>query len=258
MGEGQASRIRVIVFRTLLAILALIVLVVAGIHLAPVRSLVLRSLLPLAGRANLIVKADGLDYNLFRLGGTVRNVTVAARQSPDAPFFTADSVTVIAPPGVLRGLFSLTRVDIRGGHVRILRTASGSNLPTSSSTSTSEPAPLRLGHVTADLEVDVRDEVARYSVSFPRLTADLSPGGGQLASAGGRIGLRDQAITITSMAGNAAFDGRAVTLQALNLVTDVATTRIDGPAGIDLGAIGPAEIALSIAAGMIRSFHAAG
>ena len=32
--------------------------------------------------------------------------------------------------------------------------------------------------------------------------------------------------------------------------------RIDGPAGVDIGAIGPAEIALSIAAGMIAAFNA--
>lgn len=36
---------------------------------------------------------------------------------------------------------------------------------------------------------------------------------------------------------------------------DDALARIDGPAGIDIGSVGPAEIALSIAAGMVKALH---
>ena len=38
-------------------------------------------------------------------------------------------------------------------------------------------------------------------------------------------------------------------------LTPETLARIDGPAGLDLGAIGPSEIALSIAAAMIKAFH---
>jgi xanthine dehydrogenase accessory factor len=37
-----------------------------------------------------------------------------------------------------------------------------------------------------------------------------------------------------------------------------ALARIDGPAGLDIGAVGAAEIALSIAAGMVAGFNARG
>jgi xanthine dehydrogenase accessory factor len=39
-------------------------------------------------------------------------------------------------------------------------------------------------------------------------------------------------------------------------VAEADLVRIEGPAGLDIGGVGPAEIALSIAASMVRSFHA--
>lgn len=40
--------------------------------------------------------------------------------------------------------------------------------------------------------------------------------------------------------------------------SEIDLARIDGPAGLDIGAVGPAEIALSIAAGMVAGFNARG
>lgn len=40
--------------------------------------------------------------------------------------------------------------------------------------------------------------------------------------------------------------------------SEIDLARIDGPAGLDIGAVGPAEIALSIAAGMVAGFNAQG
>ncbi|MEQ1760228.1 MAG: translocation/assembly module TamB domain-containing protein [Vicinamibacterales bacterium] len=215
---------------TLLALLVLVASVVIGVHLSPVRSLVLRSVLPLAeGRANLRVQVGRLDYNLFRLTATVSDVKVAAARTPEVPFFEADRVSVTAPPGVLRGLFALTRIEISGGRVRIVRTAEGSNLPTSSSTSTTEPGALQLGHVSGDLDVDVRDDVAQFSAVVPRLSLDLSPSGGHLVAANGQLRFRGQPIAVSGMAGSASFDGRTLALSGMYLSSDVASLRVDGP-----------------------------
>ena len=48
----------------------------------------------------------------------------------------------------------------------------------------------------------------------------------------------------------------AARLERLSAAGAQGLERIDGPVGLDIGAIGPSEIALSIAAAMVRSFHA--
>lgn len=75
-------------------------------------------------------------------------------------------------------------------------------------------------------------------IDDPALVAALRGGAGYVAALGSR---RSHAA-------------RRERLAAAGLSTGE-IDRIDGPAGIDIGAIGPAEIALSIAAGMVRALH---
>lgn len=75
-------------------------------------------------------------------------------------------------------------------------------------------------------------------IDDPALVAALSAPTGYVAALGSR---KSQAARLERLAAAG--------------VAHADLARIEGPAGLDLGAIGPAEIALSIAASMIRSFH---
>jgi xanthine dehydrogenase accessory factor len=75
-------------------------------------------------------------------------------------------------------------------------------------------------------------------IDDPALIAALNAGAGYVAALGSRR----------------SHEARRERLAAAGLSGE-RIDRIDGPAGIDIGAVGPAEIALSIAAGMVRSLH---
>lgn len=75
-------------------------------------------------------------------------------------------------------------------------------------------------------------------IDDPALVAALNAGAGYVAALGSR---RSHAA-------------RRERLAQMGLSSD-RIDRIEGPAGIDIGAVGPAEIALSIAAGMVRALH---
>jgi len=75
-------------------------------------------------------------------------------------------------------------------------------------------------------------------IDDPALIAALNAGAGYVAALGSRR----------------SHQARRERLAAAGL-SDEQIDRIDAPAGIDIGAIGPAEIALSIAAGMVRSLY---
>ena len=77
-------------------------------------------------------------------------------------------------------------------------------------------------------------------IDDPALAAALRSPAGYIAALGSR---RSHAARLARLA-EQGFD-------------DAALARIEGPAGLDIGAIGPAEIALSIAAATVRRFATA-
>ena len=66
--------------------------------------------------------------------------------------------------------------------------------------------------------------------------------------------LRTNAAYVGALGSRKSHAARRERMAAAGL-SEAQIDRIDGPVGIDIGAIGPAEIALSIAAAMVRAFH---
>ena len=75
-------------------------------------------------------------------------------------------------------------------------------------------------------------------IDDPALAAALRSGAGYVGALGSR---RSHAARLERLAAEG-FD-------------EATLARIDGPVGLDIGAIGPSEIALSIAAAMVKAFH---
>ena len=66
--------------------------------------------------------------------------------------------------------------------------------------------------------------------------------------------LRSNAAYVGALGSRRSHAARRERLAAAG-VTDAQLDRIDAPVGLDIGAIGPSEIALSIAAAMVKAFH---
>ena len=66
--------------------------------------------------------------------------------------------------------------------------------------------------------------------------------------------LRSDAAYVGALGSRKSHAARRVRLAAAGL-SETQIDRIDAPVGLDIGAIGPSEIALSVAAAMVRAFH---
>ena len=86
----------------------------------------------LAENQKIEIRSEQLDYNLFALRSTLRNVKIRSTEQPDAPwFFEADRVHVdLSLPALLRRRLEVERARIEGGRIAwIVDEAGVSNMP---------------------------------------------------------------------------------------------------------------------------------
>ncbi len=212
--------------------LALVLLLTVGalvVHTPPVRALALRYAIRAALGQGVRIETQGLDYNLATRRARLARLRVSAVDS-DQPFFVADEVAATVSSRVFRGEVAFDEVTVRNGAVRILRRADGTtNLPKSSGGSREEPSPLPIARLSASrLSVEYRDEASRVTVRVPALSVDLSSRGRFALDEPADVTVGSTSTRVESLEGEAAFDGRDLTLSGMRVATSELRAQIDG------------------------------
>jgi outer membrane protein assembly factor BamA/autotransporter translocation and assembly factor TamB len=214
--------------------LVLVLLVLfASFHSAPVRNFVLRrAVLVLADRFDLALGAGRLRYNLATGRVSLSNATLASTHAPHDPFLVADLIEVTVPPAALFGTLSVDRARLENARVALHWRADGtSNLPSAeSSDDDTAPSAIPIGRIEIPrLTLVVTDERSGRSLSLPNISVDVRPDAGMVRlNERGRAASGNDATTVKTLGGGAAFDGRAIRLSRFSVVTDEADVTLDG------------------------------
>lgn len=223
-----------------IAIAALVVCLAATItivHLPFVQTRALSWVVSSLEKQGLRLEAGRLEYNLFALRVTMRNVRLTGDHATD-PFFEADLVRLDVPWAILGGGIRVQSVEVVRPRVTVIRGADGTlNLPTfgDGGDGGGIEGPIRLGRLLiTDLTFRYDDATRGQQASTGNLSVDMNsvpsgPLNGRLSSVGGttlRIG--DISTTTTVIDGGMSFDGNTLTVDAFTLEAPELQVRLDG------------------------------
>src|SRR5262245_19450596 len=147
------------------------------LHAPPVRARVLGLLISRLAQTGIVLRAEGLDYNLARLDIRIRRITLATPKTPDVPFLAADEARVVLGPGVLRGHIVVTRFEAARSRVVLVRNDGGvANWPTSDQPGRTPVGPIALGSVEVpDLDLTWHDEKAGVRIDQKAIALHVAP-----------------------------------------------------------------------------------
>jgi outer membrane protein assembly factor BamA/autotransporter translocation and assembly factor TamB len=212
-----------------LGLVLLLAVAFLALHTSPVRRAILRSALAKLERSGIVGHADDLDYNLATLHVTLRGVTLATRDAPRTPFFTANAVAVTLGPGVLLGRVDLRAVDLDRAALNIER-----GVETTETANTELPSAIPVGTVhVRDLAVRWRDRQSGLAVDLSGISFDLLPTGG--ASSGGitvrapgTIAWAKRSTVLQKVDGRVSWNGRDLSLERVLATFTEGDVAIDG------------------------------
>ncbi len=226
------------------ALLGLLVVATAALHLPFARGRVLSYVIAQLASQGMRLEAAGLEYNLLALRVTLRDVRVTA-DGKDIPFFEAERVEANVPWAVIRGRIHVQSLDVAQPRVTIVRGADGTlNLPTfgDDDDEGSFEGPvyidrLSIAGLTFRYDDPARAHMARSGALA--LNMDSAPGGpldGRLTMDGQTtLQFADIATTMTVLDGDVSFDGTRLAVDPLVIETPELQARISG--GVDV--LGP-------------------
>lgn len=240
---------------TAAAVAATTLLVLAVLHLPPVRARILRFAIDQAAAAGVVLKADRLSYNLLAGTASLTNVSVAARGAESEPLFTAARVAIDVPLAAYMGSIIIDDLVVEDGRIQILTAADGrSNLPVAEPAA--EPPVEAAGEPLAvavrglhlrNVDVVFDDGTVPLSLAATGIDAALEHrviqvfdgATGPFAVRGG-IDLRfgDIGIRVEPIDSRLAFDGSTLSLQDLPLATNVGALSVSGRVTDLLGTLG--------------------
>lgn len=216
------------------AVAALALLALAILHTPPARARVLTwATSQLLARFDLVLTAERLSYNLATRSVTLTDVTLAARHAPERPFLIATRINAGFPLAAYVGRFALDEVAIEQARVVIETAEDGSsNLPASEAGPPPQ-SPRRLplsGLHVRDLSVVYDDRAAPLHIDARGIEAALDDQAVRpFNGASGPFAIRDgvtiqwgeRTLRVEPFESRIAFDGQAVSMQDLPLVTNL-------------------------------------
>ena len=253
----------------LLVGLALFILALAVLLQSPfTRSYARQRLIAWLAGQGIDARIDDLRYTLFGLRATMTGVRLAARHSPDSPFFEADRVEGNVPWRVIRGPFELDTASLNRATVRLVRGRDGRwNLPRSDlPRAEREFSRLPLSALSVNhLRLEIDDAPNAFKLSIPDASIVLRPDGidtsaGPISAQGlSTMAVGDRHFVFRSLSGRARYDGSNVDLDGVRVEVLVGVPSQEAPATRQASTLGPggptAELGAVIASGRVASIY---